>query len=101
MASARTRRCVNQRRCTLGVHGIPALNEALNIADCVRHALNSRWPRPRLWWMIASDGTREVGIAASGQPNLRIVEGTDTTDGRANHGPVFEPAKSQRAFIVH
>ena len=52
----------------------------------------------------STDGTREVAIeAAQGNPNLRIVEGTEPpTDGRANHGPVFEPAKKPEGhFIVH
>ncbi|MEC8276955.1 MAG: glycosyltransferase family 2 protein [Myxococcota bacterium] len=65
---------------------IPARNESLNIGSCVQHALNSRWPRIEVVVVDdrSTDGTRAAALeAAQGNPNLRLVEGTEPPTGWA------------------
>lgn len=65
---------------------IPARNEALNIADCIKSALASRWPRLEVVLVDdrSDDGTADVARkAAAGDPRLHIVEGSEPPKGWA------------------
>jgi chlorobactene glucosyltransferase len=65
---------------------VPARDEALNIGDCVRSALASRWAELELVVVDdrSTDGTGAAALAAAaGDPRLRLVQGTERPAGWA------------------